>query len=127
MSFIQKLAGNSVTISKEEAKDQIGDILIPKEEIFSSFKGFRDLIIFTNERLIVVDVQGLSGKKKSFKSIPYSQISIFTKESAGTLDMSNSISLYVRAYPIPIELKFSKDSDIDSIYQLLSEYILEIN
>ena len=126
MSFIQKLAGNSVAITKEEAKKQIGDILVPKEDIFASFKGFRDLIIFTNERLIVVDIQGISGKKRSFKSIPYSQISVFTKESAGTLDMNNSIVLYVRAYGTA-ELNFSKDSDIDSIYQLLSEYVLEVN
>jgi hypothetical protein len=99
---------------------------VENESVFTAFKTFRDFIIFTNERLILVDAQGLTGRKKSFKSIPYSQISVFTKENAGTFDMDSEINLFVRSYPLPIQLKFGKDSNIDAVYQIISDYVLKV-
>ena len=127
MSLIQSILGNSTQANPADYTPLIQNILIENESVFSAFKTFRDFIIFTNERLILIDVQGLTGKKKSYKSIPYSQISVFTKESAGTFDMDNEIDLYVRSYPTAIQLKFGKDSNIDSVYQLISNYVLKVN
>jgi hypothetical protein len=127
MSFLQNVLGNSTTANPEEYNPLIENLLVENESIFTAFKTLRDFIIFTNERLILIDVQGLTGKKKSFKSVPYSQISVFTKESAGTFDMDNEIDLYVKSYPSPIVLKFGKSSNIDAVYQLLSDYILKVN
>lgn len=127
MSFLQNIMGNATTANPEEYNPLIASILVENESVFTAFKTLRDFIIFTNERLILIDVQGLSGKKKSFKSIPYSQISVFTKESAGTFDMDSEIDLYVRSYPSPIVLKFGKSSNIDAVYKLLSDYVLKVN
>lgn len=127
MSFLQNLLGNSTQASSADYQPLIQNVLVENESVFTAFKTFRDFIIFTNERLILVDVQGLSGKKKSFKSIPYSQICVFTKENAGTFDMDSEINLYVRSYPMAVQLKFGKDSNIDLVYQLISDYVLKVN
>jgi hypothetical protein len=126
MSFLQNLLGNSTQASPSDYQPLIENILVENESVFTAFKTFRDFIIFTNERLILVDAQGLTGRKKSFKSIPYSQISVFTKENAGTFDMDSEINLFVRSYPLPIQLKFGKDSNIDAVYQIISDYVLKV-
>ena len=127
MSFLQNLLGNATTASPEEYNPLISNLLVENEAVFTAFKTLRDYVIFTNERLVLVDVQGITGKKKSFKSIPYSQITVFTKENAGTFDLDSEIDLYVRSYPSPIVLKFGKSSNIDVVYQLLSDYVLKVN
>jgi hypothetical protein len=126
MSFLQNILGNSTTATPEEYNPLVQNLLVENESVFTAFKTLRDFIIFTNERLILIDVQGITGKKKSFKSVSYSRISVFTKESAGTFDMDNEIDLYVKGYPAVIQLKFGKDSNIDSVYQLLSNYVLKV-
>jgi hypothetical protein len=52
----------------------VGDFLIDDEDIFSSFKGSRDMVVFTSRRVIAVNVQGISGKKRDYSSLPYSKI-----------------------------------------------------
>ena len=126
MSFLQNLLGNATTATPEEYNPLVSNLLVENESVFTAFKTLRDYIIFTNERLILIDAQGLTGRKKSFKSIPYSQISVFTKENAGTFDLDNEIALFVRGYPMPISLKFGKGSNIDVVYQLLSDYVLKV-
>ena len=46
--------------------------LIPGENITQAFQTIRDQVVFTNKRLIVANVQGLTGKKVSYTSYPYS-------------------------------------------------------
>ena len=48
------------------------------------FKGRRDMILFTNKRLISIDVQGWTGKKKSFTSVPWTSVKQFGVQSAGS-------------------------------------------
>ena len=91
MSFLQNILGNSTTATPEEYNPLVQNLLVENESVFTAYKTLRDFIIFTNERLILIDVQGITGKKKSFKSISYSRISVFTKESA-----TGSIRMRVR-------------------------------
>ncbi len=127
MSFLQNMLGNATTATPEEYNPLVSNLLIENESVFTAFKTIRDYIIFTNERLILVDAQGLTGRKKSFKSLPYSQISVFTKESAGTFDLDSEIQLYLKGYPSPVSLKFGKSGNIDVVYQLLSDYVLKVS
>lgn len=125
MSLLQHLSGNSTNAKPEQYNPLIEGILVENESVFTAYKTIRDFIIFTNKRLILIDVQGITGKKKSFKSVPYSNIQIFIKESAGTFDLDNRIDLYVLGYPAVLSLNFSRDTNIDEVYQLLSDYILK--
>jgi hypothetical protein len=127
MSMLQQLLGNAVSLSKEEAQEKVQEFIIETEEVVIGFQLIRDSIIFTNERLIMIDVQGLTGSKVSYTSIPFSSIKWFSMESAGTLDFNNEITLAVHNMPQPLGLKFKKGTDIKPIYQLLSKYALRDN
>ena len=54
----------------EELHRSPGDILADEEFIDKGFKMVRDLLVFTNKRLILVDKQGVSGKTMEIQSIP---------------------------------------------------------
>jgi len=74
-------------VTNAEGQDMVGSLLIDGEDIFASFKGMRDMTIFTNKRIIAVNVQGITGKKVDFTSLPYSKVQAFSLLSAGSFDL----------------------------------------
>ena len=48
-----------------------------------AFKGRRDLVLFTNKRILFVDKQGWSGNKMAFTSFPYTSVKVFNVTTAG--------------------------------------------
>ena len=87
-----------------------------------AFRTVRDVAIFTNKRLIVKDVQGLTGSKVEIYSLPYSSVHMWSTENAGMLDFTSEVELWTRAGNIKIQLK--RDINIRSFERLLAEYIL---
>jgi Bacterial PH domain len=83
------------------------------------------LIVFTNKRLILVDKQGITGKKQEILSIPYSRIVKFSKENAGRTDFDAEIKVWVHSEATPLEFQFKKNSNIDGMYKVLGTYILK--
>jgi Bacterial PH domain len=95
--------------------------------VVKAYRLVRDQIIFTSERLIIINVQGITGSKVSHLSVPYSSIKVFKMENAGTFDLDSEISLYIQGHSLPISLNFKKGSDLETIYRTLSTYILRDN
>ena len=87
-----------------------------------AFRTVRDVAIFTNKRLIVKDVQGLTGSKVEIYSLPYSSVHMWSTENAGMLDFTSEVELWTRAGNIKIQLK--RDINIRTFERLLAEYIL---
>jgi Bacterial PH domain len=128
MSLFQKILGNAVQADARTIQAEFQNILIDTEEVVAGFKLMRDSIVFTNERLIIVNVQGITGSKVSNLSIPYSSIKSFTMITAGSLDLDCEISLVVSAYAgFPVSLKFKKGTDLNPIYKVLSTFALRDN
>jgi hypothetical protein len=127
MSLLSKALGNAVEFSTTEANNNLAKILIPNEQVVKAYKLVRDQIIFTNERLILIDVQGITGSKVSHQSIPYSSIKVFSMETAGTFDLDSEIKLYVHGIHEPISLQFKKGTELETIYMTLSTYSLRDN
>ena len=101
----------------------VGDFLIDEEEIFSSFKGARDMVIFTNRRVIAVNVQGITGKKKDYSSLPYSKIQAFSVETAGTLDRDAELELWFRGLG-KVRFEFKSQFDVKKFSKFIGKYIL---
>ena len=80
MSLISSLLGNAGAINKEVLEKDYGKLLIASEQIEAGFKIIRDTFIFTNKRLIIVDVQGLTGRKIEYFSVSYKSISRFSRD-----------------------------------------------
>lgn len=75
----------------------MGDIqplLINGEQVIGAYKAMRDYCVFTDKRVISVNVQGVTGKKKDFTSLPYSKVSAYSIETAGVLDMDSELEMY---------------------------------
>ena len=70
-------------------------ILLEDERVTVSYKGIRDMLILTSKRMLLVDKQGLTGKKQKYLSIPLDRINAFSVETGGTLDLDCYIDIYV--------------------------------
>ena len=100
----------------------VQESLINGEVAERAFRTVRDVAIFTNKRLIVKDVQGLTGSKVEIYSLPYSSVHMWSTENAGMLDFTSEVELWTRAGNIKIQLK--RDINIRTFERLLAEYIL---
>ena len=100
----------------------VQELLISGEVAERAFRTVRDVAIFTNKRLIVKDVQWLTGSKVEIYSLPYSSVHMWSTENAGMLDFTSEVELWTRAGNIKIQLK--RDINIRSFERLLAEYIL---
>lgn len=122
---IDLLVKFSVTKEIDEKNKLVGvsNILIESEEIELAFTHVRDKVWFTNKRLITMDVQGFTGSKKEFRSFPYSKISSFSIETAGTFDGDSDFKIWVSGVGV-FEIKFHKRLDIKRIGKFLSKKVL---
>ena len=100
----------------------VQELLINGEVAERAFRTVRDVAIFTNKRLIVKDVQGLTGSKVEIYSLPYSSVHMWSTENAGMLDFTSEVELWTRAGNIKIQLK--RDINIRTFERLLAQYIL---
>jgi hypothetical protein len=122
---IDLLVSFSVT-SKEEpnaSRDKIESILVDGETIDLAYTHARDKVWFTDKRIIALDVKGITGSKKSFKSFPYSNISSFEVETAGTFDGDCDFRIWVSGVGV-FEIKFHKKIDIKEVGKYLSNKVL---
>ncbi|WP_289062625.1 PH domain-containing protein [Zobellia russellii] len=115
------------SVTKEEnseaSRAKVADILIDNEEIELAYSHVRDKVWFTSKRIIAMDVQGLTGSKKEFKSFPYSKISSFSVETAGTFDGDSDFKIWVSGVGV-FEIKFRKSLNIKKVGKFLSEKLL---
>jgi hypothetical protein len=109
--------------SVEDVMDLITPMLVEGESVFASFRGIRDRVIFTTKRIISVNVQGITGKKKDFTSLPYSKIQAFSVETVGTFDLDCEMELYFSGLG-KVKFEFTSGFDIVSFNKILSSYVL---
>ncbi|MHC1696159.1 MAG: PH domain-containing protein [Eubacteriales bacterium] len=93
------------------------------ERIISTYKGIRDGVIFTNKRIITVNVQGLTGTKKDFTSLPYSKIQSFSVETAGVFDLDSELELYFSGLG-KVKLEFVSRANVSEICRIISGFVL---
>ncbi|MFC4336956.1 PH domain-containing protein [Salininema proteolyticum] len=104
------------------AKD-LSVLLIEGEGVIAAFQGLRDKVVFTEKRVISVNVQGLTGKKVDYTSLPYSKIQAFSVETAGRLDLDSEMELWFSGLG-KVRFEFKGKVDIRSLAQLLARHTL---
>jgi hypothetical protein len=103
-----------------------GKLLIEGEQIELGFKLIRDTFIFTNKRLITIDVQRLTGSKTEYLSITYKSISRFSIETAGTFELDAELKIWVSSETQPgIRKKFNKSVNVYEVQTLLASHVLK--
>ena len=111
------------TVDNSTYFGQLSSIFIDGEEIISTFKGIRDGVVFTNKRIIAINVQGLTGTKKDFTSLPYSKIQSFSVETAGVFDLDSELDLWFSGLG-KVRFEFVKNANVSAICKLISERVL---
>jgi hypothetical protein len=125
MGIFSSLFGNAGVANPEELNKEYSNLLAGAESIEVGFKLFRDVFIFTNKRLILVDKQGITGKKVHYLSIIYKSISRFSIETAGHFDLDAELKIWVSSEVSPsISKRFNKQVNIYDVQKVLAEHVL---
>lgn len=103
--------------------EKVKSLLIEGEEVIDSYKSMRDGVVFTTKRIIAVNVQGLTGKKRDFTSLPYKNIVAFSVETAGTFDLDSELDIHYSSLG-RVRFEFSGSSQIVEISQYVSQHML---
>ncbi|MFD3656798.1 PH domain-containing protein [Streptomyces sp. 24-1644] len=117
------LFGNAHTIDPGTAQQDYARLLGPGEQVNAAYLLIRDTILFTDRRLILVDKQGITGKKVEYHSVPYRSITHFSVETAGTFDLDAELKIWISGTPTPVQKTFSKGVDIYEVQAILTQYV----
>ena len=124
MGLINTILGNASEMDIEALRGEFAPLLCDGEQIEKAYKLIRDKWIFTNKRLILEDVQGMTGKKREYMSIPYRSIDRFSIETAGTFDMDSEMKIWIKGSATPFQQEFSRKDNLSEIARTLASYIL---
>ncbi|MEM7696586.1 MAG: PH domain-containing protein [Pseudomonadota bacterium] len=113
------LSGAAGAISADKALAQLADFLVESEEILLAFKIGRDVHALTSLRVLSLDVHGITGARKTLRSIAYPKVTAFTVETAGTFDADAVLTLIVSGLD-PVEIKLDADTPIADVQRVLA-------
>lgn len=111
-------------VSDSTFSSMIEPMFVPGETILCSFQTVRDGVVFTNKRIFAINVQGITGKKKDFTSLPYSKIQAFSVETAGVLDLDSELELWFAGMG-KVKFEFVSRADVSGICRIISGFVLQ--
>ena len=125
MGLLSGILGHSSKTDVAGLQQEFAPMLVEGEQLLAAYRILRDSIVFTTKRLILVDKQGVTGSKVEYHTIPYARIVRFSKESAGIMDLEAELKIWVVGQPQPIAKTFTRNDNVNEVYQLLSRAVLE--
>ena len=128
INFNKNSTFNLKPIEISSVRDEVDGLLVTGEKIISAFRTVRDQLIFTNKRIIAIDVQGLTGKRKSYALMPYSSIQYFVIQTPGFLELFPDSELFIQfSNNFTANFEFKGNTNIGEIARTISEYVLNRN
>jgi hypothetical protein len=122
MGLFNAIMGNASKAELDEG--ELATLLVPGEQVLGAWRLVRDSFVFTSKRLVLVDRQGVTGRKVSYVSIPYRDISRFSVETAGTFDMESELKIWLRGEPQPLAFQFPRGGAIQEVHRALASGVL---
>ncbi|MCE7079877.1 PH domain-containing protein [Streptomyces sp. ST2-7A] len=117
------LFGNAHAIDPAQAQQEYARLLGQGEQVHAAYLLIRDTIMFTDRRLIMVDKQGITGKKVEYHSVPYKSITHFAVETAGTFDLDGELKIWISGDSVPMQKTFTKGVDIYEVQAILTQFV----
>jgi hypothetical protein len=124
MGLLDGLLGNASEIDAAQLEGEFSKVLAAGEKIEKAYQLIRDLFIFTDKRLILVDKQGVTGSKIEYHSLPYRAITHFSIETGGHFDLDAELKVWVSGSSTPFQKKFNKRLSIYEVQAVLASYVL---
>lgn len=126
INFNEDSVWNLRAIKPESVRADVNGLLIGGKVIVSAFQTVRDQLVFTNKRIIAIDVQGVTGKRKSFTTLPYSKVQFFTIQTPGFMELfSDTELLLMFSNGFTAKFEFRGSVDIGQISRVISQYALD--
>lgn len=126
INFNSSSAWNLKPIATEAVRDEVNGLLIDGEAVEMAFQTVRDQLIFTNKRIIAIDVQGITGRRKSFSTMPYSKVQYFAIQTPGFAELIPDSELFIMfSNGFTANFEFKGNVDIGKIGRMISKYVLE--
>ena len=122
MGLLSGLLVNAAEADVVDVETILEQILADDERVERAFQLVRDLIIFTNRRLLLVDRQGVTGKKTTYHSVPYRAITNFAVETAGHFDLESELKIWISSQPEPVQKTFTRGNTIFEVQKALATY-----
>lgn len=110
-------------VSYKNYESMVDPLLIRDESVIATFQAMRDGVVFTDKRIIAINVQGVTGKKKDFTSLPYSKIQAFSVETAGVFDLDCELELWFSGLG-KVKLEFVGGTDVAALCRMISTLTL---
>ncbi|NEU11651.1 PH domain-containing protein [Methylobacterium sp. BTF04] len=123
MGFLDGLLGHGSDLSPADVNEQLAGVLTEGESVQIAFRIIRDLIVFTDRRLILVDKQGITGRKVAYMTVPYRAITCFSVETAGSFDLESELKIWVSGRAEPIQKTVKRGANILGIQQAIAASI----
>ena len=122
MGLIDTLLGHASEKNLDKIAEDFAPLLAPGESVQRAFGLIRDLIVFTDRRILLVNKQGVTGSKVEYLSIPYRSIVMFSIETAGHFDMDSELRIWLSGQSAPIARTLGRDSGVREILALLAQH-----
>ena len=123
MGLLDGLLGNASKVDPAKFEEEFRMLLAEGERVEHAYQLIRDYFLFTSKRLILVDKQGITGRKVSYHSIPYKSITQFSVETAGSFDLDAELKVWVSGQGGPYQWQFNKNLNIYEVQAILSGYV----
>ena len=124
MGLFDGLMGNAPELDLAKIERDFARVLARGERIEKAYQLLRNLFVFANKRLILVDRQDLTGNKVEYHSLPYGSITHFSVETAGHFDLDAELKVWISGSPVPIQKRFNKQLNIYDVQSVLASYVL---
>lgn len=125
MGLFSGIMGNATETDIKDVEKDLELIITETEQVERAFKLIRDLIVFTDKRLILIDKQGVTGKKIDYHSIPYKSITHFSIETGGHFDLDAELKIWISSNHEPVSKEFKKGSNIYDVQKALATYVMK--
>ncbi|MDO5138363.1 MAG: PH domain-containing protein [Oscillospiraceae bacterium] len=125
INFNKNTAWNLTPINLNSIHNEVAGLMVNGERPLMAFKTIRDQLVFTNKRIISIDVQGITGKRRSFTSLPYSKVQFFAIQTPGFMELVPDSELFLHfTNGFEATFEFRGNVDIGQIGRIISEYVL---
>ena len=114
---------NGSDIPAAKAEKEVAPHLLKGEQVRVAFRMLRDLYVFTNWRLLLVDERDAKGKLAEYVTIPYGAITSFSIETSGGFDVDSRLRLWIAGRPEPMERTLKRGANIQGIQYAISASI----
>jgi hypothetical protein len=122
MGFLDGIAGNASRVDPQSAAQEYARLLAQGEQVHAAYLLVRDVFLFTDCRLILVDKQGVTGRKLQYHSVPYRSITHFSVETAGMFDLDAELTIWLSGGQ-GIVKQFGRGVDVYEVQALLAAFV----